>query len=180
MAEQFDFPTPPRPPNAGEGTHWDAQSEPASEAIRARYASVLFQRVPSAIIDYLPPLILALYLGNFGTVLGFAWIIYNSMWRAGVTGQSWGKTIMNIRLIHVMTDYGTGENYFCYPGLRTVPRYFFHVLDLFFGIGLFYMLLSSERKCIADACVRTICIRDDPRIKLFSADEARELRRGGF
>ncbi|MDP9799914.1 putative RDD family membrane protein YckC [Catenuloplanes nepalensis] len=93
----------------------------------------------------------ALYYGL--AVLGFVVWGYNRWWRAGRTGQSWGRALLGIRLVGAATERPIG------PG-RAVLRDLAHLLDdVILYIGYLLPLWTARRQTLADMVTGTVVIR---------------------
>jgi uncharacterized RDD family membrane protein YckC len=125
------------------------------------------QRVPASLIDVVPliPGFVVADVGNSHhwqaiTVLG--WIaavlpwLYNRWYRQTRTGQSWGKSVMRLKLVD-MSDQGT--LLWWKAGLRDWAHY----LDaLALWIGFFVPLFDARRQTLADKALRTVVLSVGP------------------
>ncbi len=107
-----------------------------------------------------------------GFFLAWAFAALNLVWLQSKTGQSIGKMIFGMFVVHPFIDPRNMEHhYFAYPSLwmmtgRTLVHYF---ADLFFLVGLLFMAKNQRRESIADWCCNTLVLR--PR-----AEELSEVR----
>jgi uncharacterized RDD family membrane protein YckC len=88
-----------------------------------------------------------------GIVAQFAIWFWNRVWRQGRTGQSVGKSLLNIRLVKEATGGPAGI------GL-TFGREFAHILDAFFYIGYLWPLWDEKKQTFADKLCGTVVTRD--------------------
>jgi uncharacterized RDD family membrane protein YckC len=118
------------------------------------------QRVGAYIIDILPNIV----LGIIGAVIGklaisllldliiVAWWVYNRGYLAGTTGQSWGKKVLNLRLIGEASGQPIGF------GMALV-RDICHIVDaIICYIGFLFPLWDAKRQTLADKIVKTLVI----------------------
>jgi uncharacterized RDD family membrane protein YckC len=85
--------------------------------------------------------------------LGFAVWGYTRWWRAGRTGQSWGRSLLGIRLVGEASDRPIGVG-------KAVLRDLAHVLDgLILNIGYLLPLWTAKRQTIADRVMGTVVVR---------------------
>lgn len=123
-----------------------------------------FIRVVGNIIDTLIPVpffILAeLWVGSPGRgtlyflliAAGFALSAYNRWYRGGVTGQSWGRRVVGVRLVGEQTGRPVGT-------IKAAVRDIAHLLDsLPLYLGYLFPLWSAKRQTIADKVVRTVVV----------------------
>ncbi|GAB7039879.1 MULTISPECIES: RDD family protein [Catenuloplanes] len=93
----------------------------------------------------------ALYYGLAG--LGFAVWGYNRWWRAGRTGQSWGRALTGIRLVSADTGQPIGP-------VRAAVRDLAHVLDdVILYLGYLLPLWTTKRQTLADKVMGTVVVR---------------------
>lgn len=86
-------------------------------------------------------------------VLGLAVWGYNRWWRTGRTGQSWGRSLLGIRLVGEASGRPIGVP-------RAVLRDLAHTLDgLILNIGYLFPLWTAKRQTIADLIMRTVVAR---------------------
>ncbi len=125
------------------------------------YASWI-QRVGAYLIDAIPPLILyligAIFISKSTAVYllfalaALAVTVYNRWIMAGRTGQSWGKQVLNLRLISESTGNPIG-------GGLAFARDICHIVDsLICYIGWLFPLWDAKRQTIADKIVSTIVV----------------------
>ena len=123
-------------------------------------------RVGTSIVDGLvavPFLVTAQFLDTPGTprlialVLAVPAIVlvgYDRWYRAGRTGQSWGRKVFGVRLVDGRTGRPVGVG-------RAFLRDVAHLLDgVFFCLGYLLPLVSAKRQTIADKVCRTVVVRD--------------------
>lgn len=155
------YPTPPSSPDPGQGAG-------------GTYASWL-SRVGAVIIDALPTAIVfgvltALFGDNETTSNSFsfqlsglpflvyvlfalAWMVYNVGILQGRTGQSVGKKVLGIKLVHAATGKPVGV------GL-SIGRYFVHILDSIpCGLGYLWPLWDKENRTFADMILDTRVVK---------------------
>jgi hypothetical protein len=138
---------------------------------RSRYASWL-NRVASYLIDGLIPAIPAglaqlFYVGHNGSIGGgrvagatilyvvsFLLWLYNRVFRAGRTGQSWGKTVTGSRLIGRETGVPIGA---WRAFLRDVCHIFDDLCGLF-PLGFLWPIWDRLRQTFADKIMNTVVI----------------------
>ena len=118
------------------------------------------QRVGAFLIDVLPNIVLGIIgyvIGNTAISLLFdlviiAWWVYNRGYLAGTTGQSWGKKVLNLRLIGEATGQPIGF------GMALV-RDICHIVDtIICYIGYLFPLWDAKRQTLADKIVKTVVI----------------------
>ncbi len=84
---------------------------------------------------------------------GFLVSAYNRWYRAGKTGQSWGRQVTGIRLVGERTGQPVGV-------ARAALRDVTHLLDsLPLCIGYLFPLWTRKRQTIADMVVGTVVLR---------------------
>ncbi len=87
------------------------------------------------------------------TLLGTALYGYNRWFRAGRTGQSWGRQLVGARLVGAATGRPIGA-------FKAFVRDFAHLLDdIILYIGYLFPLWTAKRQCIADMVMRTVVVR---------------------
>lgn len=123
-----------------------------------------FQRAAAYLVDSViaaPFFLAAGLLDDPGTTvlyyllaaLGFAIWGYNRWWRAGRTGQSWGRLLLGIRLVDADTGRPIGP-------LKAAVRDFAHLLDdLILYLGYLLPLWTSKRQTLADTVMGTVVLR---------------------
>jgi uncharacterized RDD family membrane protein YckC len=123
-----------------------------------------FTRVIGHVIDVLvpAPFIIAaeLLAGDSGQRVLYACLIaagvllsvYNRIYLAGKTGQSWGRRAVGIRLVGDRTSQPIGF-------ARTLLREFAHLLNTFtLYIGYLFPLWTGKRQTLADMATRTVVV----------------------
>lgn len=75
--------------------------------------------------------------------------IWNRVFRQGRTGQSWGKTIIGVRLVGERTGEPIG------PAMAFV-RDVLHVVDAILYLGYLWPLWDDERQTFSDKICRTV------------------------
>lgn len=96
---------------------------------------------------------LVIYGVAFLGLLGF--VIWNSGYRQGTTGQSLGKKVLGIRLVGQATGRPVGFG-------PAVGRQFAHILDgLPLYIGYLWPLWDEQRQTFADKVCSTLVVRAD-------------------
>ncbi len=92
---------------------------------------------------------IAVTLMLLGTVLHG----YNRWFRAGRTGQSWGRQLVGARLVGAATGRPIGAP-------KAFLRDLAHILDdLILYIGYLFPLWTKKRQSIADMVMRTVVVR---------------------
>jgi len=118
------------------------------------------QRVGALLVDAIPPIILSIISSvvHNGAVtvlvvlLNLGWWIYNRGYLAGTTGQSWGKKLLNIRLIGEQTGQPIG---FGMALLRDIC----HIVDtIICYIGYLFPLWDAKRQTLADKIMTTVVV----------------------
>jgi uncharacterized RDD family membrane protein YckC len=118
------------------------------------------QRVGALLVDAIPPIILSIISSvvHNGAVtvlvvlLNLGWWIYNRGYLAGTTGQSWGKKLLNIRLIGEQTGQPLG---FGMALLRDIC----HIVDaIICYIGFLFPLWDAKRQTLADKIMTTVVV----------------------
>jgi uncharacterized RDD family membrane protein YckC len=130
-------------------------------------------RALSALIDYLPISILSSanyssistdYYGNLSinanpvgvilSLVGFAYLIYNTVYLGGTTGVTLGRRVAKTKLVRRSTGLPIG------PGLAFL-RHLAHLVDsLICLIGWLFPLWDVKRQTLADKIVDTIVINE--------------------
>ena len=81
-----------------------------------------------------------------------AWTAYNRWYKAGTTGQSLGKKVLNLRLVSEDTGQPIGT-------LMAFVRDICHIIDsVICLVGYLFPLWDAKRQTIADKIVRTVVI----------------------
>jgi uncharacterized RDD family membrane protein YckC len=118
------------------------------------------QRVGASLVDAVPNIVLGLLgyiIGNTAISLLFdlvmvAWWVYNRGYLAGTTGQSWGKKLLNLRLIGEQTGQPIG---FGMALLRDIC----HIVDaIICYIGFLFPLWDAKRQTLADKIMTTVVV----------------------
>lgn len=116
------------------------------------------QRVLSYLIDIGPIIVLeAVFvriLPIYVIVLlaSIAWTAYNRWYKAGTTGQSLGKKVLNLRLVSEETGQPIGT-------LMAFVRDICHFVDsVICYVGYLFPLWDAKRQTLADKIVRTVVI----------------------
>ena len=133
---------------------------PPGYAPAAGYYANWLQRAGAYLIDGIPPgilIIIGVAIHNAAVLLLFllaalAVTGYNRWYLAGTTGQSWGKKVLNLKLISEDTGQpiGTGMAF-----LRDIC----HVVDsITCYIGWLFPLWDAKRQTFADKIVSTVVI----------------------
>ena len=133
--------------------------------VGAPYAS-WSQRAIGGLIDYVAP---SFVLGVVGSVLGtitgntdlssvvqslagLAWLLYNTVYLGGTTGQSWGRKIAKVRLLSEATGKPIG------PGMAFI-RQIAHIIDtMICYVGWLFPLWDAKRQTLADKITSTIVV----------------------
>ena len=168
-------------PSPGEfGAHWSSESTRAPGSFVVRYPG-WFRRVLGGTVDYVIPFIIATHLGGFGILLLAGFVLWNSVWEQGRTGQSAGKMLLGMQLCYLLSDSRDPYDYYCMPGVgRCLFRQMCHALDMPFFFGFFRAAFNGKGRTYADSCARTVVIRDS-RVQIWDAEAARLHRaRGGL
>jgi uncharacterized RDD family membrane protein YckC len=124
----------------------------------AAYASWI-QRVGAYLIDVAPIIVVDLILGRIAVLLSvliwlasIAWTAYNRWYKAGTTGQSLGKKVLNLKLVSEETGQPIG------PAMAFV-RDICHIIDtVICFVGYLFPLWDAKRQTIADKIVSTVVI----------------------
>jgi uncharacterized RDD family membrane protein YckC len=122
------------------------------------YASWI-QRVGAYLIDIAPIIVVDLILGRITLLLSLliwlgaiAWTAYNRWYKAGTTGQSLGKKVLNLRLVSEETGQPIGT-------LMAFVRDICHIVDaIICFVGYLFPLWDTKRQTIADKIVKTVVI----------------------
>jgi uncharacterized RDD family membrane protein YckC len=119
-------------------------------ATASQYASWI-QRVGAYwILDAILFMVTALFW--LVSLAGLGWTIYNRWYRAGTTGQSLGKKVLNLRLVSEQTGEPIGP-------LMAFVRDICHIVDaIICYIGFLFPLWDSKRQTLADKIVKTVVI----------------------
>jgi uncharacterized RDD family membrane protein YckC len=88
-------------------------------------------------------------------VVGLTFLLWNSGYRQGRTGQSLGKSVLGIRLVRAGTGAPVGFG-------RATGRQAAHLLDgLPLGLGYLWPLWDEQRQTFADKVCSTIVVQAD-------------------
>lgn len=88
-------------------------------------------------------------------VVGLVFLMWNSGYRQGRTGQSLGKSVLGIRLVGVSTESPVGFG-------RSVGRQIAHLLDgLPLCLGYIWPLWDEQRQTFADKVCSTLVVQAD-------------------
>jgi uncharacterized RDD family membrane protein YckC len=88
-------------------------------------------------------------------LVGLAFLLWNSGYRQGRTGQSLGKSVLGIRLVRDGTGEPVGFG-------RAVGRQVAHLLDgLPLGLGYLWPLWDEQRQTFADKVCSTLVVQAD-------------------
>jgi uncharacterized RDD family membrane protein YckC len=131
-------------------------------------------RVGSALIDYAPVALIQLVgqlvdgpsvnlqtgvqtgggiVYNLCRLLALAFLIYNSFYLAGKTGQSLGKKALGLKLVGEASGQPIGM------GMAFV-RYLAHIIDaVICFIGFLFPLWDAKKQTIADKLVKTLVVK---------------------
>lgn len=83
-----------------------------------------------------------------------AFVVYNSGYKQGLTGKSFGKQINKTRLVSEATGQPLGVGV-------AIGRYFLHIIDTFICfIGWLFPLWDPKRQTIADKLVKSVVVHD--------------------
>jgi uncharacterized RDD family membrane protein YckC len=116
------------------------------------------QRVGAFLIDYVPIFVLNIISNAIGNtaitalffLINLGWWIYNRGYLAGTTGQSWGKKLLNLRLIGEQTGQPIG---FGMALVRDVLHVFVDFLPCL--VGYLFPLWDAKRQTLADKILKT-------------------------
>jgi uncharacterized RDD family membrane protein YckC len=118
------------------------------------------QRVGAYLIDWAPVIVLeiiSVIVQSTGFsvlvyLLSIAWWVYNRGYLAGTTGQSWGKKVLNLRLIGEATGQPIGFG-------MALARDICHFVDaIICYIGFLFPLWDAKRQTLADKIVKTLVV----------------------
>ena len=87
-----------------------------------------------------------------GTLLPLAWMLYNSGWKQGTTGQTFGKQWAKTRLVSEATGQPIGF------GMAVVRQIAHFVDSVICGIGYLFPLWDPKRQTIADKIMKTVVV----------------------
>ncbi|MBW4719185.1 RDD family protein [Saccharothrix obliqua] len=148
-AQQPAYGRPATPPPAGGYAEWGTRALGALvDYIAPGVVVAILVIVGSATGD---PTI-ALVLSGIGYVAQLGWLIYNSWYLAGTTGQSYGKKIAKIKLIKEETGQPIGFG-------NAFVRYLCHFVDsLVCLVGWFAPLWDVKKQTWADKIMGTVVV----------------------
>lgn len=152
MSDGFVPPLPPPPPTGGAPIPPAGWSPPVRPMLQK---ATFWQRFAAWLIDVVllfvaVELVTALIPGAalLGVLGGFAYWTYFE----GVTGQTLGKTALNIKIIDPETGDVIGFG-------RGIGRYFSKIVSgLVIGLGFFWMLWDPQQQTWHDKMVRSVVI----------------------
>lgn len=118
------------------------------------------QRVGAYIIDAIAPWILVVIGAvTHSTVIYLLFILvgvavwgYNRWFQAGTTGQSWGKKVLNIKLVSESTGAPVG------PGMAFVRDIAHFVDGIICDIGYLFPLWDAKAQTLADKIMSTVVV----------------------
>jgi uncharacterized RDD family membrane protein YckC len=143
---------PPAPAYGGPQAYG---TQPAYASWGARVAAYLLDALPAWLLIGIGEALRSTLLLLVLELAALGWTIYNRWIRAGKTGQSIGKSALDIRLI----DEGTGQPI---GGGMAFVRDLAHILDsLILFIGYLMPLWDSQHQTLGDKCVHTVVVRAD-------------------
>lgn len=119
------------------------------------------QRVGAYLVDWAPVIVLDIISSviqstAFSVLVYFAsiaWWVYNRGYLAGTTGQSWGKKLLNLRLIGEATGQPIG---FGMALARDILHFFVDFLPCL--IGYLSPLWDAKRQTFADKIIKTVVV----------------------
>lgn len=89
---------------------------------------------------------------TIGSLLGLAWLGYNTVYLGGTTGQSWGRKVANIRLLSEATGQPIGIG-------MALLRHLAHIIDsIICYVGWLFPLWDAKRQTIADKIISTVVV----------------------
>jgi len=153
MSEAFPpLPLPPLPPTGGAPIPPPGWSQPAGEVL---CKASFWQRFAAWLVD----VVLLFVAGQFitalvpgGMMLGVVGAFVYWTYFEGVTGQTLGKTALNIKIIDPETGDVIGYG-------RGVGRYFSKIVSgLAIGLGFFWMLWDPQKQTWHDKLVRSVVV----------------------
>ncbi len=119
-----------------------------------RAGAYLIDSIPSAVL-YGIAVILASTSTTLTLIVELAAIAvwgYNRWFQQGSTGQSWGKKVLNIRLVSEETGAPLGT-------LMAFVRDLAHFIDIVIcGIGFLFPLWDAKKQTIADKLIKTAVV----------------------
>lgn len=152
-------PVPPGHQPVPPGNHWEGGARRLA-GFGARSISFLIDLVaPVAVfaallgigvlLDNLALIIMIAAIGNFWL---FVFIVWNSCYQQGITGQSIGRRVARTKLVKIETGAPVGFGI-------AILRQFSHAAEL--GIGYLWPLWDAQRQTFADKIVGTLVVRTD-------------------
>jgi len=153
---------------------WRPQIKEEQETVRVRFAGLSARWVGGAIDFIAPNIVFSELFGSFGSTLLLAFIVFNSVWMQGRTGQSLGKRLLGLRLCRIVDSYNDYSYYVhVTPGL-CFGRLVAHVLDVMpFLYGFIRPVFSPRAQTYADSVAHTVVIKDDPRLRIWDMADVR-------
>ena len=147
--------TPPPPPG---GAYSGAGAPGAYADVGPRIVAALIDYVAPAVVVWVVTLVLgaiAAELAIIGLLLYFvliAFVIWNSGYQQGVTGQSIGKKMQNIKVVSEETGQPIG-------GGLGIGRYLLHMIDGICALGYIYgLFISPKKQTVADIIVKSVVV----------------------
>lgn len=114
---------------------------------------LLFTVLIAALLTRDLRMIMVVYV--LSALVSIAFLLWNSGYRQGTTGQSIGRSALGVRL--VATDTGLPIGFW-----RAIGRQFAHLLDgLPLGLGYLWPLWDEERQTFADKVCSTLVVQAD-------------------
>ncbi|MGH4024716.1 MAG: RDD family protein [Pseudonocardiaceae bacterium] len=160
------------PHHAGGSLRYGAQPPPAPPSLHVtgevRALAGFRPRVISFLIDLVAPLTIVALLLVLGVAVGsavlivvctaigvlglVAFVLWNSCYRQGVTGQSIGRRVAGTKLVKIETGAPVGFG-------TALVRQLCHGVE--FGIGYLWPLWDLQRQTFADKITATLVVRVD-------------------
>jgi len=116
-----------------------------------RLVDGLIVGVLPAILIIIDLFALTFFLSILGALLGLAGLIWVAI-QEGTTGQSIGKKVAKIRLVHAETGQHIGAG-------AAIGRQFAHVADGVFMLGFLWPLWDERKQTFADKMLNTVVVR---------------------
>lgn len=128
------------------------------------------KRALSGLVDYVAPLlVIEIITGIFNStspvysiiqlilnLLYIGWLVFNTGYLGGTTGQSYGRKIAGIKLLSISTGQPIGFG-------MAVLRFIAHTIDsLICFVGWLFPLWDEKRQTIADKIISTIVVDNTP------------------
>lgn len=89
----------------------------------------------------------------FGTILPIVWWVFNSGWKQGTTGQTFGKQIAKTKLVSEATGQPIGFG-------MAVVRHLVHIVDTVIClVGWLFPLWDAKRQTLADKIMKTVVVK---------------------